>query len=80
MEKGRTARRVVAVALRGAGLGVRAGRRRRVAGSRSVGEDPGARSRVWPGRAARGRRRDGDERRGDGVATGKEEMVVMAIS
>ena len=43
MEKGRTARRVVAVALRAAVLGVRAGKRRRVARSRSVGEEPGAR-------------------------------------
>ena len=39
----------------------------------------GSGRRVWLGRTARGRRRDGDERRGDGVATGKEEMVVRAV-
>ena len=71
--------RGVAVAFRAAVLGVRAGRRRRVARSRSVGEDPGAGRRLRPGRAARGRRRDGDEWRGDGVATGKEEMVERAV-
>jgi hypothetical protein len=60
----RTTRRVLGVAMtfRAAVLGVRAGRRRRVARSRSVGEDPGAGRRVWPGREARGRWRDGDER------------------
>jgi len=42
-------------------------------------EDPGAGRRLWPGRAARDRRRDGDERPGDGVATGKEEMVARAV-
>ena len=55
MEKGRTARRVVAVALRAAVLGVRAGKRRREARSRSVGEEPGMGRRVWPGSSARGR-------------------------
>ena len=49
MEKGRTARRVVAVALRAAVLGVRAGKRHRVARSRSVGEDRG-----WGGGFGRG--------------------------
>jgi len=56
MEKGRTARRVVAVALRAAFLGVRAGKRCRVARSRSVGEESGMGRRVWPGRVAHGRR------------------------
>ena len=51
MEKGHTARLGASSV-----LGVRARRRRRVARSRSVGEDPGAGRRVWPGRAARGQR------------------------
>jgi len=38
-----------------------------------------ARWRVWLGSSAHGWRRDGDERRGDGVATGKEEMVARAV-
>ena len=79
--KWRTARRGrgVAVAFRAAILGVRAGRRRRVARSRSVGEDPGAGRRVWSGRAARGWRQDGDEKRGVDVATGKKDMVARAV-
>ena len=65
MEKGRTAQRVVAVALRAAVLGVRAGKRCRVARSRSVGEEPGMGRRVWPGSSARGRR----HRRRHGAST-----------
>jgi len=56
MEKGRTARRVVAVALRAAVLGMCAGKQRHVVRSRSVGEEPGMGRRVWPGSSARGRR------------------------
>jgi len=51
MEKGRTARRVVAVALRAAVLGMRAGKRRRVARSRSVERNWG-----WGGGFGRGAR------------------------
>ena len=69
MEKGRTARRVVTVVLRAAVLGVRAGKRRRMARSRSVGEEPGMGRRVWPGSSACGRRR----RRRHGASTAWEE-------
>ena len=78
---GRPARHVVAVAPRAAILGVRTGRRCRVARPRNVGEKPGAGKAVLAGGSARGqpavdagaRRRHGKnreergERRGEGI-------------
>ena len=64
-----TTRRVVAVALRAAVLGVRAGRRRRVARSRNIEEEP----RVRGGGFGRGARRvAGGERRLHGVTVKTE--------
>ena len=65
MEKGRTARRVVAVALRAAVLGVRAGRWRHVERPRSYGRSQGR-------GAARAQRVAGGERRRHGVTVKTE--------
>ena len=79
-----TARRVVAVALRTAILGVRAGRRRRVARPRDFGEKPGAGKAVLARGSARGRpavdagarRRHGEKQRGGRRDGGEGNFVI----
>ena len=81
---GRPARHIVAVALRAAILGVRAGRQRRVARPRDFGEKPGAGKAVLAGGSAHGRpavgagarRRHGEKQRGGRRDGGEGNFVI----